>query len=258
MDGHGTAIRTITISTIADLVDASEAFGRDEHGTPWFRGHRDASWRLTPSAQRNGLRGVEATSTERGQMNAFMRGACVRCRDYPTWDDFGGWISLAQHHGVPTRLLDWTASPLAALYFAVDNGAGETDRAIWMLSPTYLNRASGGQQALYTLTCDSARSLLAPVFTNAEEPAHKVIAVEPHHTHLRMMVQQSAFTLHAPEGPLEAHPEASKFLTRLLIPAERRFGFRSALRALGINGSVLFPDLDNLALHIRQLKFIAR
>jgi hypothetical protein len=57
----------------------------------------------------------------------------------PDPDDYFGWLFLAQHYGLPTRLLDWSESPLVALYFAVTEGHEDHDGCVWALWPGGLN-----------------------------------------------------------------------------------------------------------------------
>ena len=70
----------------------------------------------------------------------FRNQARVRHREVPDIKDGASWLFLMQHYGLPTRLLDWTDSPLIALYFAIkDKTTDDEDGVIYGLMPTELN-----------------------------------------------------------------------------------------------------------------------
>jgi hypothetical protein len=121
------------VKNIAGFLDALRA---DQDGSAtWFRGHAKANWTLLPGIMRSRSGLSEASSLARFKQSAAM------LTDRSPSSAFD-WTFLMQHYGVPTRLLDWTESPLVALFFAVDTFAKHrnADAAVWCLKPTALNR----------------------------------------------------------------------------------------------------------------------
>jgi FRG domain len=106
---------------------------------PFWRGHRDAEWSLRPQVFRSDSR-MRDESTLIGHF--VMRAPTRSYARTPDPEDHFSWLFLAQHYGLPTRLLDWTESPLVALYFAVDDER-ERDGCVWALWPNKLNETCG-------------------------------------------------------------------------------------------------------------------
>src|SRR5579859_3151748 len=101
------------IKSVLDLVvtlDSSRERGRQV--PVWFRGCTNCDYELVPSLGRPPFR----LENERGLINTFKQNAVqfVDQRPQSQWE----WLFLARHHDIPTRLLDWTESPLIGLYFA--------------------------------------------------------------------------------------------------------------------------------------------
>jgi len=110
---------------------------------PFWRGYGDAEWPLRPQVfRRDPLHPEVPKYDECALIGHFQVRAATRSHTKaPELDDFFGWLFLAQHYGLPTRLFDWTENPLVALYFAVEEQEHkDRDRCVWALWPGKLNQ----------------------------------------------------------------------------------------------------------------------
>jgi hypothetical protein len=234
------ALEAIEIRSIAELVDRVRSITERRGGVHWFRGQSGSEHPLVPSAFRGRRLEDEVVMNARFRLHAPTRYAAC-----PAADDLPRWLCLMQHFGLPTRLLDWTESPLAALFFGVSHVRGAKPAVVWMLSPGNLNRAIGVPNAVI-LGHAATRPLIEAAFL-ATEPSDRVVAVVGQDVDLRMSLQHSVFTLHGDATPLDERERSYEFLSKLVIPAASRRELARDLDMLGIRRSTLFPDIENLA-----------
>lgn len=242
----------ITIHNITDLINCIKGQLKENNKIWWFRGHSDNSWPLLPSIWREYSKEQEAYMSQE-----FLFKAKARSNRVVQADDRSEWISIMQHHGLPTRLLDWSKSPLIALYFAVHNyhrhstAISDHDACIWMLCPGRLNKQFWEEDLIYPLNSNTALNLINQAFYTDQNENYGILATSAIETHGRMVMQQSAFTIHSEQMPLDKMPNSKNWLKKLIIPQERLSDIAMELELLGIRLSNVFPDLDNLSTEIK-------
>ena len=212
-----TLSRQIAIRSLFQFLAAVKRHGSE---TTVYRGQRSAAWPLRPGLLRAQPRIPGTRAFVEGiLLNEFKERVRLLLPQLPH-DDWE-WLALAQHHGLLTRLLDWTGNPLVALFFAVEKSSDE-DSAVWCAHPT--------------LSLNLERS---PFSIDDVDVVHLA------HVSSRITVQKGAFTVH----PLEEKPleEWSLRVTKLVVAASARIVLRNELRVLGIDRGSLFPDLDGIA-----------
>lgn len=245
------------VTNIAELTDALIAITRGfGNRQPWWRGHVEATWQLVPRLYREDLSDSEVARNTR-----FRNMAVSRYPQCPEPNDLFGWLSLMQHYRLPTRLLDWSESPLVGLFFALEETATyDGDSILWAIQPTNLSfHELPGRTAIFSAQSSDIRSLLSEAFFHDnrwQTPDTRILAVEPRQMDLRHMVQMSMFTLHGRNTPIEELPMQDTFLARVRIPAATKVGFRQMLNLYGISRATLFPDLENLSRELTVLGYI--
>ncbi len=234
----------------------SESLGRFRSQCA-FRGMSDARYQLDTSLMRLG---GSYDALEHHLLRNFKRYAH---RDVVVRDSVWHWLSVAQHHGLPTRLLDWTHSPLIAAHFATSNlERFDTDGAIWVvdyvqthqLLPEKLRAALHAEGAnVFTVDLLShAVASLDELATLAEQPFP--LFCEPHSIDDRIVNQYALFSVMSdPCARLDAWLEAHPHLWRkVVIPAEIKWEIRDKLDQSNITERVLFPGLDGLSSWLRR------
>lgn len=219
----------------------------------WFRGQREFHWSLTPGIYRTGI----SSDFEREAIRDFKLHAPRFLKSPPLTEL--GWISLMQHYGLPTRLLDWTESYLTALFFAVQSIDG--DGALWIIRPAYLNREALGEHSLLIETDDRLNDYVLPHPKSKirEVKAEMPAAFRPEWNSIRIAAQKGAFTIHGKKKiPLEEvildYEKAGKNMQgmKVRIPESAKGPLLQELRVAGVTDLLLFPEIDGLCREIAR------
>ncbi|WP_077728182.1 FRG domain-containing protein [Methylocaldum sp. 14B] len=222
-----------TIKCWHDLANLADEFKLKN----WiFRGVEDSTYELVPkvgrSDSRKNLDGSHAgysAEAETLTIDRFQREARPHLGIEPRSNL--DWLSIAQHHGLPTRLLDWSESPLVAAYFAL--------RPAGILGGERKDAAIYGHPALPIVKTDE----------DCKKVGNEVFAYYPQHLTPRITAQRGLFTYHEkPEQPF-----ISERLVKWIIPSLICFDLKLAVSKCGINEASMFPDLDGLAKHVGWL-----
>ena len=224
-----------------------------------YRGVSDAGTDLSAALCRPD---VDFTRHERSLLRAF--GKYAHGGDVPSvcttvWD----WLALAQHHGLPTRLLDWTYSPYVALHFLTeDRAAWDRDGAVWCvdyrttnaLLPRRLRRQLTDEGAdVFTAGMLAQAAADLPAFDRlARHPF--VLFFEPPSLDARIVNQFALFSLmNGPARSLDAFLAGQRRgVRRLVLPARLKPEVRDKLDQANITERVLFPGLDGLSRWLRR------
>lgn len=242
----------IFISDIRSLIEAVVIANQRYSSQVWWRGHAKSDWDLKPSAFRLKL----DESYEQNVIFRFRQKAQVRHTNLPSSDDYYGWLFLMQHYRLPTRLLDWTESPLNAAFFALGDKSNENeDGCLYALNPHTLNLKELRVQGIILPNNESSLPFIKKAFDSNAMYINKVLAIEPYEVDVRMMVQLSTFTIHGAGKSIFDCTEVDEFLIKFLIPASSKKRIREELKYLGIRESNLFPDLEHLAQEIKSITF---
>ncbi len=196
--------------------------------------------------------GRDAAQLEQHLLRNFRKYAYGQVGERSIWH----WLALAQHRGLPTRLIDWTYSPFVALHFATaDLRRMDEDGSVWMVNFVEANRGlpvsirrllSREKSDTATVEMLEAFATLADFDRLARRPF--VLFMEPPSLDPRITNQFALFSL-MPDPATCLHTwiaGAPHLARRIIIPARLKWEIRDKLDQLNINERVLFPGLDGL------------
>ncbi|MBR6509314.1 MAG: FRG domain-containing protein [Clostridia bacterium] len=245
-------MRIETINTIDELLNFITELSLKHGQRLWFRGVANKEWDLIPSIQRSSDR----MASERFITNDFYIKAKQVMKYAPDKKNYSAWMSIMQHFGLPTRLLDWSSSPLVATFFAVEEYKKypQADACVWVLAPGLLNKAEGFGDCIYPVDAVTAQNMLLPAFKERGqviELEDKILACHSTENNLRMYSQQANFTIHNSQKRLTSICD-SDTLYKIIIPSKERGRLLYNLEIFGITESFIYPDLDHISNDLKR------
>jgi len=229
-----------------------------------FRGQAVATWDLRPTIERRTCF-QPVRYNESNLITDFRAHARLWSQDVPEFDDMPSWLSLMRHHGVPTRLLDWSYSPFVALFFALEEYQPlDGEAAVWALNATLLaSRATaiasellkGVSGTLDLSDIDRFKALAFYAFDGTEHKDRGLVApMLPRHSNVRFASQQGTFLIncnHQLSFSLSLRRMMSgipqrDWLRKIVLGRKLRLEALDALFKYNVHPVSLFPDLDGL------------
>lgn len=238
-----------------------------------FRGQGNSNWKLTPTLER-----AELISDEIDIINEFKRNAHLYI-DTTNINSTLEWISLMQHYGAPTRLLDWTKSPYVAIFFAINNVDVDKNYSSLYAINTFpiidMIRLRYSEKAEYKflvkdkylfkhhLSDKEFRDVFYTDFDSMTQNLYfepLILPIVPFHSHVRLNIQQGLFlcaTQTVNFGKFERilsrtfnDFDKKHFLRKYIIPHSLKPEIINELNYMNINDSTLFPGIEGFAKYV--------
>jgi hypothetical protein len=221
---------------------ARKRIGISKHPA-WYRGHSHGFYKLIPSLFRYKI----GLKHERNMMSVFMNeaGDLIPSSFQSSWEI----LALMQHHGTPTRLLDWSESIDVAIYFAICEKC--KNPTIWVLNPFRLNYQSVGKNIIFDKSDPIFYDFYTEIRDKQKVPHELPIAINPPWVNPRIKRQKGCFTVHGSDTKtMESF--SGNFVKRVYIPQQLVKELRKYLRNKRMDDFELFPDLDGLSRSLKK------
>jgi hypothetical protein len=227
-----------SVTNITDFVDAT--FDFSEKDDVLFRGQRCSSWDFKPTLAR--IKRRHASETLKSHEQSLMEGFHRQYSPYLSRDVKDEWdvLALARHHGLATRLLDWSTNPLVALWFAVRAPAEGEPGAVFMFAP---------EDDDFVTAADRKNPPYDVAQTTFFQPNHltpRIVAQSGWHS-VTAWNELDQFSV------LDQVPRYKGRIKRVHIPPDCFSRIRARLDRLAVNEATLFPGLDGLCTHLNWL-----
>lgn len=233
------------VRSVSEFVEFATWLGTDDNMI--FRGQRkEKDWPLVPSVGRDADRS-QFPWRERETFEEFKRESIPYIDLIP--DNDWQWLAIAQYNRLPTRLLDWTKNPLAALWFAVRNPATNNQPGV-----------------VWAFHYEEAESVFNTADMDSPFSIKRTYVYFPEHVFPFIQAQSGVFTVHHGEGdnPIQFPPleesttDSDLLLTKIEIPADFFTTIRYHLFRVGVSPASLFPGLAGIVDKIRYDNMLCR
>ena len=249
--------------TITNWSEFDKIVGK-KHFRKWiFRGQSCSEWALESSLHRafkeaqlihklksGNEKKLNRIEHEKVMIERFKCNAHLYLDHFPQPEDILSWLSLMQHHGAPTRLLDFSFSPYVALFFALEFGEGNA--AVYFIN----------YNAIQNYDDEYFGSNLLEVYSRILDPINGkdnpcLFAFEPMFSNHRLLSQQGLFvatnTLDVSHGKiLNDYDIKDSDAIKIIIPAKQRLAGLQKLNKMNINSSNIYPGLDGFCKSMRR------
>ncbi len=256
------------VNTLGDLLDCVTPTDVDPNSGRLrdysvYRGEFDAHRPLLTSLDKLG--GISPAHTKAHLEEHILRNFIRYSRPYLQQPSVNDWeiLVIAQHHGLPTRLLDWTYSPLVAAHFATVGHYPGKDRVVWKLNWKKLHLHFNFRPIAF-LVQDldrvlNQKGISSPWDLFSAPPGGEsafACMLEPPALDARIVAQSATFTLCSDKArsfdQILCEHGLQTALRRLVIPAEAVDVIRDQLDLCSVDERRLFPDLDGVAAEMRR------
>lgn len=219
-------MKTFDVASFAEFHELLDGF-RDNRYI--FRGQTDYEWKLIPKIGRAYFRHTATSGQEKVLLNSWKRYASHQLTRQPVdeWD----WLSLSQHHGLATRLLDWSKNPLVALFFATYDLLTKSDSAVYIFdfSDNWMQDRSTSPFKIKS----------SGVFY-------------PNGVSARVLSQRGVFSIsHKPTTELNKLIDQDQFV-KVRIKGSSKRSIQKTLEHYNINEFSIYQDLDNLSNYLNR------
>jgi hypothetical protein len=239
-------LRDKTVKNITELLKYLKTDTINLKTPFWFRGHSKKEYSLLPSLFRYKKIPNETNLIEKFKQNATL------LLNGNNRDDID-WLFIMQHNGVPTRLLDWTESPLVALYFTCiseKKSAGTLN----VLLPIELNKqAAIKQNHIVSINDTAIQQRYSPEAYRSETSSSMLpVAIICPRNNPRIQSQLGTFTIFHKDKTEIDNIGDKKHIWRYIIPANAKENIIKELEVFGIDEFRLFPELPSLGSIIKR------